>query len=256
MGLGARQQFGRYVATSSRLHALDPLTKVALFIALVVAVFLASTWLALALVAAYVAGLVASSRVRIGFYLESLKYFTWMLALSLAVNLAFPREGRAAAFTPEALGFAAVAAARLALMVLAAAVFTVVTSPSEIGDCAMVFSRIRGPVGRRSAEFASILAIALRFVPVIFEEAERIRAAQGLRGARPRGLRARARSVTQLVVPLLESALRRASNLGFAMEARCYGYRVPASRRTRFGPGEAVAAASVLVLLLLTALMR
>jgi energy-coupling factor transport system permease protein len=244
------------VATPSRLHALDPLTKVAVFIALVVAVFLASGWLALVPVAAYIAGLVAASRVRLAFYAESLKYFTWMIALSLAINVAFPSEGRAGAFTFEALGFAAVMAARLALMVLSAAVFTVVTSPSEIGDCAMVLSRLRGPVGRRSAEFASILAIALRFVPVVFEEAERIRAAQSLRGARPRGLRARARSVTHLVVPLLESALRRANNLGFAMEARCYGYRVPASRRMRFGPSEAVAAAGVLVLLLLTALLR
>jgi len=256
MGLGARQQFGRYLAVPSHLHALDPLAKVAGFIVLVVAIFLASSWPAICLVAACVAGLMVASRVRLSFYAESLKYFTWMFALSFAINAIFPKAGRAAALTPEALAFAAIMAARLVLMVLAAAIFTVSTSPSEIGDCAMIFARLRGPVGRRAAEFASVLAIALRFVPVVFEEAERVRAAQSLRGARPRGLLSRVRSVTHLVVPLLESSLRRAANLGFAMEARCYGYRLPAARCLRFGLDEAVFTGALVVLLCLTVRLR
>jgi energy-coupling factor transport system permease protein len=256
MGLGARQQFGRYVAVDSHLHSLDPLAKVAGFIVLVVSIFLVSSWPAACLLAVYIAVLAVVSRVRLSFYAESLKYFTWMLALSFAINVIFPRAGRAAALTPDSLEVAAIMAVRLALMVVAAAIFTVATSPSEIGDCAMVFARLRGPIGRRAAEFAMVLAISLRFVPVVFEEAERVKAAQSLRGTQPRGLVSRVRAVARLVVPLLESSLRRAGNLGFAMDARCYGYRLPAARRTRFSWDEAVFAASLVVLLGLTLRLR
>jgi energy-coupling factor transporter transmembrane protein EcfT len=73
MGLGARQQFGRYVAIPSHLHALDPLIKVAGFIVLVISIFLASTWPGLGAVAVYIIALVAASRVRLAFYGETLK---------------------------------------------------------------------------------------------------------------------------------------------------------------------------------------
>lgn len=256
MGPGARQQFGRYVAVASPLHGLDPLAKVAGFLALVVAIFLASSWPAIGLASAYVVVLATASRVAFSFYARSLKYFLWMFALSFAINVIFPRAGQAEPFTRGALGLAAMMAGRLVLVILAAAVFTVVTAPSEIGDCAMIFSRLRGPIGRRAAEFATIIAIALRFVPVVFEEAERVRAAQRLRGFRPRGLLSRVRAVTHLVVPLLESSLARATSLGFAMDARCYGYRMPVRRPVRFGRGEALLAGALVVLLCLTVRLR
>ena len=256
MAFGARQSFGRYIAVQSHLHLLDPLVKILVFALVMISIFSAASWLAIAAVTGYVILLGRASRVRLGFYLESLKYFAWMFALSFAINVIFPRDSTVGAFSPQALALAGIFASRLALMIFVAAIFTVVTCPSEIGEGLMVLSRVRGRVGRRAAEAAAVLSMALRFVPVMFEEAERIRAAQILRGARPRGLTGRVRSVVEVIVPLMESSLRRAGNLGFALEARCYGYRVPASRGVSLGRDEVAFLASVIGLLLVVIRLR
>ena len=256
MGMGASQQFGRYVAVESRLHALDPVVKMAVFLVVLASVFTAASWPGLAVVAAYVVALCLVSRVRFFFYAQSLKYFSWMFALSFAINVIFPRDTGAEAFSREALTVAGLMAARLAVMILASAVFTMVTAPSEIGEAVMILTRVKGRIGRKAADFASVISMALRFVPVMFEEAERIRAARMLRGGRPRGIAGRVRFVIDLVVPLMDSSLRRATNLGFALGARCYGYRLPASRGIRLGANEAGFLAGAIVLLLLALKLR
>jgi energy-coupling factor transport system permease protein len=256
MGLGASQQFGRYVAVESRLHSLDPLVKMAVFLVVMASVFAAGNWQGLVAVAVFVVALCLLSRVRIFFYAESLKYFSWMFALSFAINVIFPRDVGTEALSRGAIAVAGLMAARLAVMILAAAVFTMVTAPSEIGEGVMILARVRGRVGRKAADFASVVSMALRFVPVMFEEAERIKAARMLRGGRPRGLTGRVRFVIDLVVPLLDSSLRRATNLGFALGARCYGYRLPTSRGIRLGANEGAFLAGAIVLLLLTVKLR
>jgi energy-coupling factor transport system permease protein len=255
MAFGVRQNFGRYIAGRSALHALDPLAKALVFGLVLASTLLASSLPALALVAAWVIALCAFSRVGPAFYLESLKVFAWMFALTFAINAIFPRQG-VPALSGGALRLASLFAARLALMILAAAVFTVVTCPSEIGDAIMLASKAGGRVGRRAAEAAALVSIALRFVPVMFEEAERIRAAQVLRGARARGLAGKVAGVVGVIVPLVESSLRRATNLGYALEARCYGYRMPAAPRVRIGTGEAGFFGAAVVVLCLTLALR
>jgi energy-coupling factor transport system permease protein len=253
---GLRQKFGRYIALESRLHRLDPLFKMILFLILIASIFLSVNWPQLACVAAYIVVLCFISRVRFVFYIGSLRYFLWMFALSFAINVIFPRGDRAQALSPGALSIAGVFSVRLALMILAATLLTVVTSPSEMGDSVLVLSRFRGRIGRRAGEFASLLSISLRFVPVMFEEAERIKAAQMLRGQSSTGLTGRIRSVVGLIVPLIESSLRRATNLGFALEARCYGYRAHRLPGLRLGPDEIMIGLSGLVILSILALMR
>ena len=256
MSFAVSQKFGRYIAVQSPLHGLDPLTKMLCFALVLCGTLLASRWLTLAVVAAYLTLMCFASRVRLVFYLESLKYFAWMFALSFVINVIFPREGAGPAFGGRAIELGGIFASRLALVVVAATVFTVTTSPSEIGDGIMVFSRVRGRVGRKAAEAASLVAMSLRFVPVMFEEAERIRAAQMLRGGKGKGIVGRVRSVVEVIVPLIESSLRRAANLAFALDARCYGYRVPASRGMRLGRHEIGFLASTIGLLFLAIRLR
>jgi energy-coupling factor transport system permease protein len=141
-------------------------------------------------------------------------------------------------------------------MILAATLLTVVTSPSEIGDTLLMFSRMRGRTGRKAAEFAAVVSISLRFVPVMFEEAERIKAAQMLRGARTSGLVNRVRLVTGLMVPLLESSLIRAANLGYALEARCFGYRRPRAPGLRLTSNEIIFASSGAAVLIIVIVLR
>jgi len=251
MAPGARQSFGRFVAADSALHRMDSLAKVAVFALALASAIAASSLASLAVVAAYVVGLCALSRVGGAHYAGGLKAFAWMFALSFAINAAFP--GRPSEpLSGSALLAASLLAARLAVMILAASLFTAVTGPSEIGDAVMQLSRARGRVGRRAAEAAALLSVSLRFVPVLFEEAERIRAAQVLRGARARGLGGRIGSVVGVVVPLVEASLGRAVNLGFALEARCYGYKVPVPGPVRLGRREVALLAASGALLYVT----
>ncbi len=256
MTWSVKQRFGRYMALESPLHGLDPAAKLLVFCLLIACVLLCGSWPAMAVTAVYIAALCLASRVRLWFYLDSLKYFAWMFALSFAVNLVFPRGAEVERLSYEALNVAGLFSVRLALMILAATLLTVVTSPAEIGDSLLLVSRVRGRVGRRAAEFATLISISLRFVPVMFEEAERIKAAQMLRGQATSGLVNRVRSVVTLIVPLLESAMRRSVSLSYALEARCYGYRVPRSPDLRVGTNEIIFGSSGIGLLVVLILMR
>jgi energy-coupling factor transport system permease protein len=256
MAGGTRQRFGRYMALDSHLHRLDPVFKVLIFGLLLAAILVARTWLHLAYLSAYVASLCALSKVNLSFYLGSLKYFAWMFALSLVINVAFPRGTGVAGFSLEALQVAGIFSSRLVLMILAATVMTVVTSPSEIGDTVLMVSKMRGKMGRRAAEFASLLSISMRFVPVMFEEAERIRAAQMLRGRPVSGLADRVTFAVGLIVPLMDSSLRRAGNLGYALEARCYGYGIPTSPGVSLGTSEILIGGSTVIMFVGLLLLR
>jgi energy-coupling factor transport system permease protein len=240
MAKGLRQNFGTYVSRESVLHGLDPLARVSVFILIIASVLLARQWLPLALVAAFLIALCLLSRVNLAFYFGGLRYFSWMFALSFAINVVFPRDPAHGAFSPGALNIAGIYSVRLGLMILAGTLFTVTTAPHEIGDSLLTFTRFRGRAGRRVADLAVIISISLRFIPVMFEEAERIRTAQMLRGQKARGLRERVRAVVSLIVPLLQSSLRKAADLGFALESRCYGYMVPVTEGVRFGRPEAM----------------
>lgn len=250
MAKGLRQNFGRYVSRESAIHGLDPFAKVSVFVLMIASILLCLSWVSLALVAGFLICLCLLSKVSLVFYLGSLKYFSWMFALSFAINVIFPRESVHGAFSPEALSIAGIYSVRLGLMILAGTLFTVTTAPHEIGDSLLAFTGFKGRVGRRVADLATILSIALRFIPVMFEEAERIRTAQMLRGQKACGLRGRVHAVVNLMVPLFQSSLKKSANLGFALESRCYGYMVPSTEGLRIGGREAVLlAASTLCLL-------
>lgn len=238
MAAGIRQNLGTYVSRESAIHSLDPAAKMLLFIVLIASILVCHDWLSVGLVTAFMASLFLMSKVGISFYLGSLRYFSWMFALSFAINMLFPRDPGFRALSIGALNMAGLFTLRLALMILAGTLFTVTTAPHEIADSVLVFTGLKGRLGRKIADLATILSISLRFIPVMFEEAERIRIAQMLRGQKAHGLRERTKAVVNLTVPLFQSSLRRATYLGFALEARCYGYMVPKTEGLRFGGHE------------------
>ena len=238
------------------MHRLDPSAKIAVFALMIASILLSGNWVSLALVGAFLTGLCLLSKVSLRFYLGSLRYFSWMFAVSLAINVLFPRDSSHGALSPEALNIAGIFSVRLAFMILAGTLFTVTTAPHEIGDSLLVFTGFRGRAGRKVADLATILSISLRFIPVMFEEAERIRIAQMLRGQRPHGLVQRARVVVNLVVPLFQSSLRRATHLGYALESRCYGFMVPRVEGLRLGRREAALLAISSVCLVSIILLR
>jgi energy-coupling factor transport system permease protein len=222
---------GKYVPGSSILHRLDPRTKL-LVILLWMTAALAShgvkpvaTFCAFILVTACLAKLPAA------LLLKNLRSFLWLLLMTALLH-AIMTPGRLLWFVPwldlsithEGLQSAAIFTLRLGAVVTAASLLTLTTSPLELTDGIERLLRPFRRLGVPAHELAMMVSIALRFIPVLAEEAERLQKAQMARGAEFGGHPvARARKLVPLLVPLFISAFARADRLAIAMEAR--GYR-------------------------------
>lgn len=244
---------GRYVSLETPVHGLDPRTKLLVFAGLLLALFRAGI-AGSAVLVALLAGLVALARVPRARVLGSLRALSWIFGLTFLFQTLWVGPSRLG-------GFAAGAETglwmtlRLAGMVLAATLLTFTTEPIRLADgLARLFGfleRVRIPV----RDLAMVLTLALRFLPTVLEEAQRIVTAQRARGARfEGGPVTRARRLLPLAVPLFVGCVHRADTLALAMEAR--GYR-GAARRTQldplaFRPADGWALAGLMIILILS----
>ena len=239
---------GRYAPLDTPVHRLDPRTKLVAFAALLVALFRAGPTgrPVVALLLVVFAALARLPFRRIG---GGIRALAWILILTVAYHAlwAGPRYGGG---WEAGLLAGADAALQLVAMLVAAAVLTHATEPIRLADgLARLLSfleRIRVPV----RDLALVLTLALRFLPTILEEAQRIVLAQRARGARfEGGPLERARRLLPLAVPLFASCLHRADTLALAMEARGFS---SGARRTQLEP-LAFRAADAAALLLVAA---
>lgn len=221
---------GQYFPAESVIHRLDARIKIVLAIAFMVLAFLVSTLQGYGMVLGLLAVTILLSRVPIRFVLKGLKPILFILIFTFVLNL-FLTPGqtvwvhwRIFTITKESLLFAVQMSVRLALLVAGTSMLTLTTAPLQLTDGLESLLRplkaIRFPVH----EMAMMMSIALRFIPTLAEEADRIRKAQAARGADfdTGGLFKRAASLIPLLVPLFVGAFRRAEELATAMEARCY----------------------------------
>lgn len=221
---------GKYVAVDSAVHDLDPRTKFLCLMILMTAVVLTTSFVALSLFALFLTGAVSLANIPLVFALRNLRPFAWLFSFTLLFN-AFMTPGHliwqppavGLALTSEGLYAGAFFCARLSILVTVASLLTLTTTPMELTDG---LERILGPLRRfrfPAHELAMMVTIALRFIPVLVEEAERLHKAQAARGADFGGnpIR-RARKLIPLLVPLFISAFSRADRLALAMESRCY----------------------------------
>lgn len=221
---------GQYLPGNSVIHRLDPRTKLILSFAFIVVLFLVKGFLAYALFAALVILIARAARVPLGILLRGLKPLTFILGLTVVLHFFTTRGG----VTLLQLGFLRVDSAgvvqgtflalRLILLVTATSLLTLTTSPIALTDG---LERLLAPgqrIGIPAHELAMMMTIALRFIPTLIEEADKIMRAQLARGAdfESGGLLRRARNLLPLLVPLFISAFRRADELAMAMEARAY----------------------------------
>lgn len=220
---------GQYFPGDSLLHRLDPRTKILSSIALITAVFLADHPSTYAFITCFSLGLVALSGVPIRFVAKSLKPLFWIILFTFAIH-AFVTPGTILwqwgilKVSQEGLSMGFFMSLRLILLLLISSLLTLTTSPIVLTDG---IEQLMAPLRRFGVpahELAMMMTIALRFIPTLLEETDRIMKAQTARGARfdSGGLMARAKSLVPLLVPLFISAFRRADELATAMEARCY----------------------------------
>ena len=221
---------GQFYPADSVVHKMDPRVKILLLIALIVAIFLAKNMLAFVPVIAYLALTAKLSKVPVKLMLKGLKPLRFILILTFILNLFF-LQGETpllnlgfAVIKKESLITAVHYSLRLVLLVLGSSLLTLTTAPITLTDG---LERLLSPlrvIHFPAHEMAMMMSIALRFIPTLMEEADKIMKAQTARGAdfESGNLIARAKAMVPLLVPLFVSAFRRAGDLAMAMEARCY----------------------------------
>lgn len=233
--------FGQYYPSASPVHRLDPRIKIVLVIAYIVGIFLCDSFLGYALTALLVFSVIATSRVPIGSALKSVRAITFLIVVTAVLNLFF-YAGEAENWTASwwiftvkdtALIFACKMALRLFFLVLGTSLLTLTTTPIELTDgiesLLSPLKAVRFPVH----DVAMIMSIALRFIPTLMDETDKIMMAQKSRGAdfESGKLLSRAKALVPILIPLIVSAFRRADELAYAMDSRCYNATKKRTRR-------------------------
>ena len=221
---------GQYYPVDSWVHRLDPRTKILLTIAMIVAVFLVKTMVGYALILGFMYLTSRLSNVPFKMLLKGVKPLRFILILTFLLNLFFNSgttmllEWKFIKITQEGLSQAVHYSLRLVFLVLGTSLMTLTTSPIALSDgIEMLLSPLK-VIKFPAHELAMMMSIALRFIPTLMEEADKIMKAQMARGAdfESGNLLARAKAMVPLLVPLFVSAFRRAGDLAMAMESRCY----------------------------------
>ncbi len=225
--------FGQYYPAKSPVHRMDPRSKIVLLILYIVMIFIVKNFWGFLLTGGLLLATVFLSKVPLKSMLRSVKAIIFIILFTFIINIFFHKEDGAKILwdvwlirnvTDKSLYYAIFMALRLLLLVLGSSILTLTTTPVSLTDgiesLLKPLSYIKFPVH----ELALIMSIALRFIPTLMEETERIIAAQKARGAdfESGNLFKRAKALLPVLIPLITSAFRRAEELGDAMDARCY----------------------------------
>ncbi len=219
---------GQYYPADSILHRLDPRVKFIGTIVYIVSLFIFDSW-GYILGAVFLMAMILLSRVPFSFMVRGLKAIVVLLLITMAFNvLLTPGEVLWQAgilrITKEGLVLAGKMGLRLIFLILGASLMTLTTTPTKLTDA---LENLMGPLKKIHVpvhEIAMMMSIALRFIPILLEETDKIMKAQMARGAdfENGNLIKKVKAMVPLLVPLFVSAFRRANDLALAMEARCY----------------------------------
>ncbi len=220
---------GQYYPAESILHSLDPRVKLFGTLLLIITIFSFDNLILLAVILAALATVIKLSHVPFSFMVRGLKGIIMLLVFAGLFNL-FLTQGQVICqfwifkITDNGLKNALVMTARMILLIIGTSVMTLTTTPNQLTDGLEKSLGFMKKVGIPVHEIAMMMSIALRFIPILIEETDKIMKAQMARGAdfETGGLIKKAKAMVPLLVPLFVSAFRRANDLAMAMEARCY----------------------------------
>lgn len=220
---------GQYYQTESVIHRLDPRVKLGGTLCYIISLFFFRNFLGYGVAAVFLATAIGLSHVPFRFIVKGMRAIVFLLLITVTFNLFLtPGEELVSVWkltiTVEGLRTAVTMAIRLTLLIIGSSLMTLTTTPNNLTDGMERMMKplkvFRVPVH----EVAMIMSIALRFIPILLEETDKIMKAQIARGAdfETGNIVKRARALVPLLVPLFISAFRRAGDLAIAMEARCY----------------------------------
>lgn len=222
---------GQYIPGDSVLHKMDPRTKIILTIIYITTILFISKYLLFFMIALFTLLIIITSAVPVYYTLKGLKPVLFIVLFAAIVNIFFGSAKSTPIFqfgflkvTWEGLNITAVMTLRITLLMVGASLLTLTTTPILLTDglekLLNPMKLIKVPVH----EISMMMTIALRFIPTLLEESDKIMIAQASRGAdfESGNIIKRARSFVPILVPLFVSAFRRADELATAMESRCY----------------------------------
>jgi energy-coupling factor transport system permease protein len=220
---------GQYIPGNSVVHRLDPRTKIIITLAYMILLFALNNFYGYIFPVGFIMLATILSGISVRYLLKGLKPLVFIITLTFVLN-SFMIKGRVIYhlgpldITYEGLSQGAFMAIRLILLITGTSLLTLTTSPISLTDG---IERLLSPfkkIGVPAHELAMMMTIALRFIPTLLEETDKIMKAQMARGAdfESGNLINRAKNLVPLLVPLFISAFRRADDLAMAMEARCY----------------------------------
>ena len=249
---------GQYYPGDSWVHRLDARTKIIATLLYLIELFVVNNFYGFLITAAVLFAVIAISKVPLKFIFRGLTAVFLIIAFTFVLNL-FMVDGRVLwhwkflTITYEGLSRAFFMAVRLVLIIIGSSIMTLTTKPVELTDGLEKLLSPFSKIGLPSHEIALMMTIALRFIPTLMEETDKIIKAQQARGAdfESGNLLQRAKSLIPILVPLFVSSFRIAQDLALAMEARCYhgGPGRTRMNEIRFDRGDAIAAVLMLLFL-------
>jgi len=221
---------GQYYPSDSPIHRLDPRTKLVITFLFIVIIFFVRYYTGYLYILAFMGLTVLLSKIPVKYILKGLKPLLFIILLTFFINIFFtPGDNTIFSFwvlriTREGLRQGFFMTLRLVFLVTGTSLLTLTTSPIDLTDGIELLLKPLKVVKFPAHELAMMMTIALRFIPTLLEETDKIMKAQMARGAdfESGNLIQRAKSLVPLLVPLFISAFRRADELAMAMEARCY----------------------------------
>jgi energy-coupling factor transport system permease protein len=220
---------GQYLPGDSLIHKLDPRIKIILSFIFIVAVFIVNNFLGYCLIAVFTFSTIFISKVPFKYIFKGLKPIIWIIVFTAVLNIWLTPGNTIYELGPikisdKGLSLAIFMVFRLIFLIIGTSLLTLTTTPISLTDGIEKLLNPFKRIGLPAHELAMMMTIALRFIPTLLDETDKIMKAQMARGAdfESGNILKRAKNLVPLLVPLFISSFRRADDLAMAMEARCY----------------------------------
>lgn len=253
---------GRFFPGHSPIHRMDPQAKVFIDIFLIVLTFIASNYVSLGIMFVAVIFCIFVSQVRLKMYFKSIKSIVFVVLFTSIMNLFYGSGDPIVQIgfikvTADGINNSIFVAARLLMLIILSSLLTFTTSPTDLTDA---FESLLKPLKLLKVnvhDISMMMTIALRFVPTLIEETDKIMCAQKARGAdfESGKLKDRIKALTPILIPLFVSSFRRAYELATAMECRCYNGGIGRTRMKVLKFGAVDIFAAVFALTIATAII-
>ena len=221
---------GQYYPADSPIHKIDARVKIVITLLYILSLFIIESFIGYAFVIASLAVIIKMSKVPFKFMVKGLKSLIFIIVFTAIINL-FVTKGETPLFTVwrftvtlEGVYFAIKMCLRIVLLIISSSILTLTTTPIKLTDGIESLLKPLSKIGVPAHDIAMMMTIALRFIPTLLDETDKIIKAQQARGADfdTGNLVNKAKALVPILVPLFISAFRRADELAMAMEARCY----------------------------------